>query len=223
MSSQNGQGYDDMPRKISISEFTNLKEDLEYVALDVRDYNEVIKVGYIPKSINISMLFQFETWTSLLLNKGKKILVVGNEASQILATYKLLNEGFKVKGFLDGGFDYWLDEKQPIEKLKVLLHNQVPNYLETNKNHVILDVREKNEWEQGVLPNSVFISLGNLEKNLKKIPKEKEIVSLCGSGIRSQMATTVLNRYGFKYVMNMEGGIKEVIKKGVKLMKYIPK
>jgi len=216
-----------MIESFSLNKFKTLNENIDYLSLDIRDYNQVVKDGFIPNTLNVSLFFpNFEIWASKVVNKNKKLIIVSSGESikdNYDASVRLDHIGYIVEGYLEGGFGLWKKKSLPIDELKTLKHLNVPDYLNTNKNYVVLDVREKNEWERGVLPNSINISLGDLEQKipLNLIPKDKEIISLCGAGIRSQMATSLLYKNGYKNVLNIEGGINKILEKGIKLVKYM--
>jgi len=76
---------------------------------------------------------------------------------------------------------------------------------------VILDVRTKDEFQSGHLRNSINMPVDNLEKNLKKLNKNKPIITCCASGARSASARRILLSNGFEQVYN--GGSWSSLKK----------
>jgi molybdopterin/thiamine biosynthesis adenylyltransferase/rhodanese-related sulfurtransferase len=78
----------------------------------------------------------------------------------------------------------------------------------SNRATVALDVREADEFEQGALPNAVFIPRGHLESQVEgKIPdRATPIVVYCAGGARSAFATETLSRLGYTDVVSMRGG-----------------
>src|SRR5689334_21708513 len=71
-----------------------------------------------------------------------------------------------------------------------------------------LDVRELDEYEQGMIPGSVFIPRGHLESQVenKLTDREKPIVIYCASGVRSVFAAKTLQDLGYRDVVSMTGG-----------------
>jgi phage shock protein E len=67
---------------------------------------------------------------------------------------------------------------------------------------VILDVRTKDEYKSGHLRNSINIPIANLSQNLKKLNKNKPIITCCASGSRSASAMSFLKSNGFEEVYN---------------------
>ncbi|SEQ85680.1 Rhodanese-related sulfurtransferase [Nitrosomonas sp. Nm51] len=74
---------------------------------------------------------------------------------------------------------------------------------------VVLDVRDDSEFVTGHLPNSKHIPTEKIEDRWVELSKfkEKPIVVIYKSGIRSGHASNVLFKNGFKKVHNLMGGI----------------
>jgi phage shock protein E len=71
-----------------------------------------------------------------------------------------------------------------------------------NNGAVIIDVRSKEEFSRGHVKSSINIPLDKLGNNLKKINKNKPIITCCASGSRSAMAKNILKSSGFENVHN---------------------
>jgi molybdopterin/thiamine biosynthesis adenylyltransferase/rhodanese-related sulfurtransferase len=71
-----------------------------------------------------------------------------------------------------------------------------------------LDVRELDEWEQGIVPGAVFIPRGHLESKVENaIPNhDAPIVIYCAGGMRSAFAAKTLADMGYTDVVSMAGG-----------------
>ena len=68
-----------------------------------------------------------------------------------------------------------------------------------------LDVREQDEFEQGMIAGSVFIPRGHLESQAesKLGPKDQPIIIYCAAGNRSVFATETLEQLGYQDVVSM--------------------
>lgn len=75
---------------------------------------------------------------------------------------------------------------------------------------VIVDVREKDEWDEEHIPGAVHISRGMLELDIEdKFPdRDTTIICHCGGGGRSALAAESLQKMGYKNVRSMAGGFK---------------
>src|SRR5580704_2005646 len=71
-----------------------------------------------------------------------------------------------------------------------------------------LDVRELDEYEQGMIPGAVFIPRGHLEAQAEnKLPdRDAPIVVYCAGGNRSAFAAKTLQDLGYSDVVSMAGG-----------------
>ena len=69
----------------------------------------------------------------------------------------------------------------------------------------IIDVRTKNEFQNGHIRDSVNIPLQDLQNNCLKIKKNKPVITCCASGMRSASAKSILKSNGFEEVHNGGG------------------
>lgn len=72
---------------------------------------------------------------------------------------------------------------------------------------VLLDVRTKDEFEQGSISGCVHIPLDDLRNRLGELDKSKEILVFCQVGLRGYLATRILLQNGFA-AKNLSGGYK---------------
>lgn len=83
---------------------------------------------------------------------------------------------------------------------------------------MLIDVRESSEYRSGHAPGARHISVQVIERRLSEIPKERQIVVMCQSGMRSQRAAEILSRNGYQ-VLNVSGGIIGWQRAGLKVVK----
>lgn len=85
----------------------------------------------------------------------------------------------------------------PVEAHKRLIGERPP---------IIVDVRMKNEFDSGHIQGAKHIPLNDLDKEMSQLPKDREIMCICHSGVRSNMAAGRLHRAGYKAI-NIRGGM----------------
>jgi len=75
---------------------------------------------------------------------------------------------------------------------------------------VIVDVREKDEWDEEHIPDALHMSRGTIEIDIEEKVSDKNalIVCHCGGGGRSALAAESLQKMGYKNVRSMAGGFK---------------
>jgi hydroxyacylglutathione hydrolase len=69
----------------------------------------------------------------------------------------------------------------------------------------LLDVRTPGEWELGAVTGARWIPLPHLPERLAEVPTSPLAV-MCGSGYRSSLATSLLERAGRTDMVNLRGG-----------------
>ncbi len=71
---------------------------------------------------------------------------------------------------------------------------------------VVLDVRSAGEWAGGHPRDALLISLHELGSRLSEIPRDRPVVCICASGMRSAQAARMLAKHGCAEVYNFSGG-----------------
>jgi molybdopterin/thiamine biosynthesis adenylyltransferase/rhodanese-related sulfurtransferase len=80
--------------------------------------------------------------------------------------------------------------------------------LEADEPPIVLDVRERDEWEEGHIPGAVHIPRGNLESRIEQAAPDRgrPIVVYCAAGSRSAFAAKTLEELGYTDVASLAGG-----------------
>jgi rhodanese-related sulfurtransferase len=93
---------------------------------------------------------------------------------------------------------------QHIEALQLL------HWMNTNHPMYIIDVREKEEFEQGHLPGAMHLSKGVLERDIERLvaSPDADIVVYCSGGFRSILAAEALQKMGYSKVKSLIAGAK---------------
>jgi molybdopterin/thiamine biosynthesis adenylyltransferase/rhodanese-related sulfurtransferase len=73
---------------------------------------------------------------------------------------------------------------------------------------LFVDVREREEWEEGHIPGAVHIPRGSLESRIEATAPDRDraIVVYCSSGNRSAFAAKTLDELGYADVRSLAGG-----------------
>ena len=73
-----------------------------------------------------------------------------------------------------------------------------------------LDIRELEEFEQGMIPGAVFIPRGHLESKVENqlTDRNRPVIIYCASGVRSVFAAKTLEELGYTDVVSMSGGFQ---------------
>nr|WP_295969752.1 rhodanese-like domain-containing protein [uncultured Bacillus sp.] len=76
-----------------------------------------------------------------------------------------------------------------------------------DKNKQLIDVRTPGEFKTRNIHGFKNIPLHQLAEKSAQLSKEKEVVVICQSGMRSNKASKILKKQGFKQITNVKGGM----------------
>jgi len=87
-------------------------------------------------------------------------------------------------------------------------HDALAQKQSGDQDFALIDVREKNEWNEGYIPGAVHVPRGYLELQIEEaVPdKAKKVVLYCAGGVRSLMAGNTLQQMGYEDVVSVAGG-----------------
>jgi glyoxylase-like metal-dependent hydrolase (beta-lactamase superfamily II)/rhodanese-related sulfurtransferase len=141
--------------------------------------------------------------------KGVDIILVGEDENYTkqMAEKARDKAGLQTR-YLQGGLAGWKWEKTTALDPRIS-PNDLKHELDQgklNKEIFLLDVREPDEFMNWNIDNSENIPLGQIPQFIDRIPKDKEIVTICPAGKRSAMVTLILERLGYN-VKTLEDGL----------------
>jgi len=214
-------------KNYSVLSVQSLKEawidkDIPHVLLDVRAVKES-RQGFIkgavafPAHHNAAPLIK-----KLDLKKNAPLIVYGgqNEVPAVAVAKELLKAGYGNVKVLSGGFEAWKVAGFPVESGKLAAKaTYVPKprpgeiNLEEFKqyaaklpaNVMIIDVRNTDEANSGMLKTARLIPSEELKDRIAEIPKDKLIVTHCSTGVRAEMAYHALKELGYTNVKFVNG------------------
>ena len=86
---------------------------------------------------------------------------------------------------------------------KEISYKRLKEIIKNNPKALIVDVRSKQEYNEGHLDSAINIPLHDLEKQLDKLPGKNETTILyCRSGHRSRQAKEKLEKLGYENIYN---------------------
>ena len=93
-----------------------------------------------------------------------------------------------------------------------ILSKEARENVKNSKYDYIVDVRSREEWNEGHLPNVINIPIGELVSELpKKIPnKNSRILFVCKKGIRASGVVVIAHKLGYNNVQAMIGNYREL-------------
>jgi len=176
------------------------------IALDVRP-GEEFAAGHVPGSVNIALSGQFASWAGTVLGLSSHPVLIAASDSQIEeARLRLARVGIEMlDGYLEGGLNAWKQAGLPMASISQMSVDEVRQRLESGALQV-LDVRREPEWEAGHIPQATWWPLDNFKVSPPEMNHDAPIAVHCKGGYRSMIASSLLQRAGFRHVINVVGG-----------------
>ena len=91
----------------------------------------------------------------------------------------------------------------PLKGVKTISTSELKTLL-NDRNKLFIDVRTPAEYKGRNIRQFQNIPLGS---DFSKLPKDKEIIVICQSGMRSSQACKQLKKLGYENVTNVRGGM----------------
>ena len=95
---------------------------------------------------------------------------------------------------------------------------ELKKWLDEDRDFILLDMRNDFEFDLGTFDRATQLHLRRFRKlqtkaaELDELPKDKPIVTFCTGGIRCEKAGPYLEKFGFKQIFQLEGGIIEYLR-----------
>ena len=197
----------DLPalRAISPQELDRMLRDGE-MALDVRS-GEDFATGHVPGSVNIALSGQFASWAGTVLGlAAHPVLIADSEQQLEEARLRMARVGIEIlDGYLAEGVAAWRQAGLPVEQVVQITAEELNKRLQAGGIQV-LDVRREPEWEAGHIEEASWWPLDNFKVSPPDINSELPVAVHCKGGYRSIIASSLLQRAGFRNVINITGG-----------------
>ncbi len=96
--------------------------------------------------------------------------------------------------------------KKSDEEFESVAYEKAAALLEDSK-VIIIDVRSKEPYSEGHIPNAKNIPLKELEEKITQLNKNDIYLIVCKTGKTSETASSLLAKNGFKQIYNLSGGM----------------
>jgi rhodanese-related sulfurtransferase len=198
-----------------VSETKALKDfidkDIAHVLVDLRDVNTA-KKGFIKGAVSIPAKDLESAKDRFPADKSAPIILYSDKEDAV--AYKTVSSwGYKNASVLSGGIEAWKKGDGKLEKGKLTATvSYVPKprpgeiAIEDFKalaeklpsDKIIIDVRDKDEAMNGMIKGAINMPAGEIKDRLKELPKNKELITHCTTGIRAESAYDDLKEAGYK-------------------------
>ena len=151
------------------------------------------------------------------MNFMKKILCIISVLLCILLSGCGDATSIGIIGGADGPTSVIVSEKGEKEMYQQITAEEAKKIMDSGEEHLILDTREQEEFDDGHIPNAILIPYTEIENKAEEMlpDKDKLILVYCRSGRRSKIAAESLAKLGYANVKEFGGIINwkyEVVK-----------
>ena len=192
-----------------------IDKDIPNVLLDVRPTAKAEK-GFIKGAVTLPAT-EVATKIAKFPPKEMKppIIIIddtgGDDAKK--AAKALISAGYTSVTVLTGGMDAWQEAGGPVQTGKlattvVYVPKPRPGEISiddfkkitanTPADTLILDIRSQDEASTGMIKGAKVVSDEEILDRLAEIPKDKQIITYCSTGVRAEMAYHKLKEKGYK-------------------------
>ncbi|NDJ84412.1 MAG: MBL fold metallo-hydrolase [Chloroflexi bacterium] len=175
------------------------------LVIDMRDM-EAFAASHRPKTVNIPVNSGgFNTYVGWFVDYERPLYFIAPglpQVDEILGALRAIG--------VDNVGGYWAPEVvgDADARLHLMTAQELSQRIGTD-NPVIIDVRGRSEFTSRHIVGATNIPLGYLPRHLNQLPRDRMIVMNCASGFRSQIGASLLRRYGFENVTNLNAGPEE--------------
>lgn len=147
---------------------------------------QAIGKGDAPKRIDV---------IATLIKMGGTIEDLQDLELSYAPPYSTAKDVVNYAGYIAGNISNGDFKQINVDKVRELVENKA----------LIVDIRERREYENGHIKGTVNIPLSELRERYKEIPKDKPVYLHCRTGQRSYNAAVALKNLGFDNVTNITG------------------
>lgn len=183
------------------------KRSPEAVVVDTR-MELGFSAAHVPGALSIWLggLASFGGW---FLPYDKPLLLVNETNDPEEAVRILIRTGYdRIEGYLSGGMLSWHTTGLESHSICTVTVQQLCRLLDARENPFILDVRSSEELEStGRIRDALHIHITMLPQRTGEVPKDRPVYVFCGSGLRSMIAASLLQREGWTNLNVVLGGL----------------
>ncbi len=102
------------------------------------------------------------------------------------------------------------DPREPFARITV----EEGKEMMSSNDVAVIDVREPHEYNAGHVPDAKLIPVATVFARKDELPREKDVIFVCGVGQRSALACEMAAAAGLSRLFNLEGGTEAWMKAG---------
>ena len=171
------------------------------LVIDTRPVDQYA-AGHLTGTLNVPETSgSFATWSGWFVDYDASVYLVTASAD-----VQNILQRLRAIGVDHIGGYYVADNESAVERLDSISAPELAERMKQNGVQLI-DVRAASDYQAQRIPGAQHIPVGYLPRYLDTLPRDKEIVLQCVSGVTSQVGASLLMKHGFEKIRNLKGGI----------------
>ncbi|MGH1568474.1 MAG: MBL fold metallo-hydrolase [Nitrosopumilus sp.] len=168
------------------------------ILFDLRDIDEFEK-SHIAGSVHAVCDVKNKETIMPKIPKKAEIILISDPDEFAKNTAQMMTSFGLNANYLIGGFSNWIGQTSSGKTGKTITADELLKEIQT-ENVQLVDVRSKDEFSEFKIPNSLNIPLEGFFDSgvIEKIPKDKQIVTVCPRGHRAMIANFALSKFGIE-------------------------
>ena len=137
----------------------------------------------------------------------KKVLCIISVLLCIMLTACGNDSSIGIIGGADGPTSIIVSEKGEKAMYEQITAEEAKKIMDSGEEHIILDTREQDEFDEGHIPGAILIPYTEMENKAEAMlpDKDKLILVYCRSGRRSKIAAESLSKLGYTNIKEFGG------------------
>ena len=189
------------------AEVVSHRMEQEALVVDART-PDAFGVGHVSGAVFAGLGPNFTAWMGWLAPYEQDvILVLEHDDDYAEARTELHRIGLdRIAGYLAGGMDAWRTDGRLTQTVPQMSVEELRGERSVS-DLAVLDVRSPDEWQGGHIPGASYRYVADIIRGADGVPAEGPLAVVCGSGYRSSVVVSVLQREGYDNLINVIGGM----------------
>ncbi|WP_019591103.1 MBL fold metallo-hydrolase [Thioalkalivibrio sp. ALE20] len=181
----------------------------EVTVIDLRD-PLAFGGGHVPGALGIGIRGPFANWAGWVTPDDHPVILIddtGDPAVIEQAVRSMVRTGRDyIDGYVRGGMAAWAGAGLPLDTLAQVDARGAADRVARGEARLV-DVRTPAEYAAGHVDAAVHRPVAETREGVPGVDPEEPVAVVCGSGYRSTVAASILQRLGYRHVMNVVGGM----------------
>ena len=193
------------PPLLSVEEFHTAAQAEDALIVDTRTILG-FGGGHIANALSIELREDFPIWAGWMVDPARNVLLLLRDKVQLDEVVRhLIRIGCERIGGYMAGMRAWQESGLAMVHLPPMFVQELKAALDRGEDLQLVDVRRPDEFAKGCIPGARHIYVPEIEKRAGELDRHRPVAVYCGSGYRSSIAASMLQRLGFSDVRNVPG------------------